>query len=109
MIPREGSLWLVILHNLLTSYLCKVYRLNTYPLIHIGFIHAFLNTLAVAPLLERFEADNGTLLTAAMFFGRMHAHIFSEFETLKLNRVHSALDPPRRFLPPDRAWNIERK
>ena len=47
-----------------------VYRLNTYPLIHIGFLHALLNTIALAPLLERFEADHGTLLTAAMFVGR---------------------------------------
>ena len=49
-----------------------MYRLNTYPLIHLGFLHAFLNTLALAPLLERFEADHGTLLTAAMFVGRMY-------------------------------------
>lgn len=49
-----------------------MYRLNTYPLIHLGFIHAFLNTLALGPLLERFEADHGTLLTAAMFVGRMY-------------------------------------
>ena len=47
-----------------------VYRLNTYPLIHLGFLHAFLNTLALVPLMERFEAEHGTLLTAAMFFGR---------------------------------------
>lgn len=52
------------------GYLLPVYRLNTYPLIHLGFLHAILNTLALAPLLERFEADNGTLPTAAMFFGR---------------------------------------
>lgn len=48
-----------------------MYRLNTYPLIHLGFLHALLNALALAPLLERFEADHGTLLTAAMFIGRM--------------------------------------
>ena len=47
-----------------------VYRLNTYPLIHLGFFHAFLNILAITPLLERFEADHGTLLSAAMFVGR---------------------------------------
>ena len=28
--------------------------------------------MALAPLLERFEADHGTLLTAAMFVGRMY-------------------------------------
>lgn len=47
-----------------------VYRLNTYPLIHRGFLHAFFNTLALVPLLERFESEHGTLLTAAMFGGR---------------------------------------
>lgn len=47
-----------------------VYRLNTYPLIHLGFLHAFFNTIALLPLLERFEAEHGTLLTGAMFAGR---------------------------------------
>lgn len=47
-----------------------MYRLNTYPLIHKGFVHAILNTLALVPLMERFEAEHGTLLTGAMFFGR---------------------------------------
>ena len=56
----------------LTLHSSLVYRLNTYPLIHLGFLHALLNTLALAPLLERFEADHGTLLTAAMFVGRMY-------------------------------------
>ncbi|KAL9603674.1 MAG: hypothetical protein Q9219_000993 [cf. Caloplaca sp. 3 TL-2023] len=46
-----------------------MYRLNTYPLIHHGFLHAFFNTLALVPLLERFEAEHGTLLTGAMFLG----------------------------------------
>ncbi|KAI4121518.1 MAG: hypothetical protein LQ338_006315 [Usnochroma carphineum] len=46
-----------------------MYRLNTYPLIHRGFFHALLNTLALVPLLERFEAEHGTLLTGAMFVG----------------------------------------
>lgn len=47
-----------------------VYRLNTYPLIHRGFFHALFNTLALVPLLERFEAEHGTLLSGAMFAGR---------------------------------------
>lgn len=46
-----------------------MYRLNTYPLIHRGFFHALFNTLALVPLLERFEAEHGTLLTGAMFAG----------------------------------------
>ena len=47
-----------------------VYRLNTYPLIHINFLHALLNAFALVPLMERFEAEHGTLLSAAMFTGR---------------------------------------
>lgn len=57
----------------MNSYGLAVYRLNTYPLIHMGFFHALLNTFALAPLLERFEAEHGTLLTAAMFIGRMYS------------------------------------
>lgn len=46
-----------------------MYRINTYPLIHLGFLHAFLNAITLVPLLERFEAENGTLLSGAMFAG----------------------------------------
>ncbi|MCJ1338487.1 putative rhomboid protease [Bachmanniomyces sp. S44760] len=46
-----------------------MYRLNTYPLIHVNFLHALFNALALTPLLERFEAEHGTLLTLAMFAG----------------------------------------
>jgi hypothetical protein len=48
-----------------------VYRLNTYPFIHVGFFHAFVNLLALTPLLERFEAEHGTLTAVALFVGRM--------------------------------------
>ena len=47
-----------------------VYRLNTYPVIHNGFFHSLLNTLALTPLLERFEAEHGTLTSIALFVGR---------------------------------------
>lgn len=47
-----------------------VYRLNTYSFLHLGFFHALLNVLALTPLLERFEAEHGTLATLAMFTGR---------------------------------------
>ncbi|KAL8943280.1 MAG: hypothetical protein Q9216_001191 [Gyalolechia sp. 2 TL-2023] len=50
-------------------HLGTMYRLNTYPLIHRGFFHALFNTFALVPLLERFEAEHGTLLTGAMFAG----------------------------------------
>lgn len=55
---------------LITMMLESVYRLNTYPLIHLGFIHVFLNAIALLPLLERFEAEHGTLLTGVIFAGR---------------------------------------
>ena len=50
-----------------------MYRLNTYPLIHGDFLGFVLNLLTLTPLMERFEADHGTLLTGAMFFGRTYA------------------------------------
>lgn len=46
-----------------------MYRLNTYPLIHTGFFHTLLNALALTPLLERFEAEHGTLTSIALFVG----------------------------------------
>lgn len=35
-----------------------------------GFFHALLNILALTPLLERFEAEHGTLTSVALFIGR---------------------------------------
>ncbi|PGH26618.1 hypothetical protein AJ80_01747 [Polytolypa hystricis UAMH7299] len=49
--------------------LATMYRLNTYPIIHQGFFHTFLNMLALTPLLERFEAEHGTLTSVALFIG----------------------------------------
>ena len=49
---------------------CAVYRLNTYPFIHLNFFHALMNVLALVPLLERFESEHGTLTSLALFFGR---------------------------------------
>ncbi|KAJ0420192.1 Gaa1-like protein [Aspergillus carlsbadensis] len=49
--------------------LSTMYRLNTYPVIHTGFFHTFINLLAVTPLLERFEAEHGTLTAIALFTG----------------------------------------
>ncbi|KAL3491571.1 Gaa1-like protein [Aspergillus germanicus] len=49
--------------------LSTMYRLNTYPVIHTGFFHTFINLLAVTPLLERFEAEHGTLTAIALFIG----------------------------------------
>lgn len=52
------------------SPVLAVYRLNAYPLIHLGFFHAFCNVLALSSLLERFEAEHGTLVTMLLFTGR---------------------------------------
>jgi glycosylphosphatidylinositol transamidase len=38
--------------------------------VHVGFFHALMNILALTPLLERFEAEYGTLTTLALFLGR---------------------------------------
>lgn len=52
-----------------------VYRTNTFPLIHAGFFHTFFNLLALTPLLERFEAEHGTITTLALFMGRTYSSI----------------------------------
>lgn len=54
--------------NIFMLYLA--HRLTTYPLIHLNVFHAALNVIALAPLLERFEYEYGTLNTVALFFGR---------------------------------------
>ncbi|KAI9790842.1 MAG: putative rhomboid protease [Piccolia ochrophora] len=47
----------------------SLYRLNTYPVIHVNLIHVVFNLIALAPLLERFEAEHGTLVSLALFTG----------------------------------------
>lgn len=46
-----------------------VYRLNTYPLLHKSIFHFLLNSIALTPLLERFEAEHGTIVTFLLFTG----------------------------------------
>lgn len=46
-----------------------VYRLNTYPLLHRDILHYLLNTIALIPLLERFESEHGTVVTFILFTG----------------------------------------
>ncbi|GAB7361230.1 hypothetical protein MBLNU230_g1291t1 [Neophaeotheca triangularis] len=46
-----------------------LYRMNTYPLLHVNFFHYLLNLIALIPLLERFEAENGTITTLLLFTG----------------------------------------
>ncbi|KAI1340667.1 hypothetical protein F5Y15DRAFT_379540 [Xylariaceae sp. FL0016] len=60
-----------------------MYRINTFPLIHLNFFHAFVNILAITPLLERFETEFGTLTSLALFFGPLttipaFAYVFLE-------------------------------
>lgn len=47
----------------------SMYRLNTYPLVHLGFFHMLMDTLCLVPLLERFESEWGTLNCVALFLG----------------------------------------
>jgi glycosylphosphatidylinositol transamidase len=80
LIPKEigiatSKIIVLIITNMscarLQTYMAStVYRTNTFPLIHAGFLHAFLNLVTLTPLLERFEAEHGTLTTFALFMGR---------------------------------------
>ncbi|TKA68689.1 hypothetical protein B0A49_05174 [Cryomyces minteri] len=52
-----------------------------------GFIHMLFNLLALAPLLERFEAEHGTLVTLSLFtgpFGLLPGGIYIGIERLLL-------------------------
>lgn len=46
-----------------------MHKLNTYPLLHLGIFHFLINLVSITPLLERFEAENGTLITLLIFTG----------------------------------------
>ncbi|KAI4731717.1 hypothetical protein E4T49_00754 [Aureobasidium sp. EXF-10728] len=59
--------WAALIPNEMN--LGTMYRLNTFPLLHVGFVHMILNMFALAPLLERFEAENGSLPTLLLFTG----------------------------------------
>ncbi|BCR83106.1 rhomboid protease family protein RBD2 [Aspergillus chevalieri] len=66
------TIWSVVRWGSLTPDeigLGSMYRLNTYPFIHMGFFHTLLNVFALTPLLERFEAEHGTLTSLALFIG----------------------------------------
>lgn len=47
----------------------SAYRINTFPLIHLNFLHTALNLIALTPLLERFESEFGTLTSVSLFLG----------------------------------------
>lgn len=60
--------------HILLTIAFLVHRLNTFPLMHLNFLHMIFNVLALTPLLERFEAEFGTLVTLALFTGREQNH-----------------------------------
>ncbi|KAI0389014.1 rhomboid family protein [Xylariaceae sp. FL0594] len=67
-----------------------MYRVNTFPLIHRNLVHTLFNILALAPLLERFETEFGTLTSLALFFGPLTTipallYVFLERFVLKSN------------------------
>ncbi|KAF1808494.1 hypothetical protein P152DRAFT_443767 [Eremomyces bilateralis CBS 781.70] len=49
--------------------LATLHRLSTYPLLHVNLFHIILNLLALTPLLERFEAEHGSLNALILFSG----------------------------------------
>ncbi|KXH52285.1 rhomboid family protein [Colletotrichum nymphaeae SA-01] len=49
--------------------LAAAYRMNTFPFVHVNLIHTVMNLAALAPLMERFEAEFGTLTSIALFIG----------------------------------------
>ncbi|KAF2278264.1 uncharacterized protein EI97DRAFT_394488 [Westerdykella ornata] len=60
-----------------------MHRLNLFPLIHLGFFHMIFNIIALAPLLERFESEFGTLVTLLLFtgpFGTLPGGIYTLLE-----------------------------
>lgn len=56
--------------NIRLTLCSPVHRLNLFPLTHLGFFHMFFDVLAITPLLERFEAEFGTIVTLSLFTGR---------------------------------------
>ncbi|KAI9680755.1 MAG: putative rhomboid protease [Caeruleum heppii] len=49
--------------------LTSLHRLTTYAFIHESLLQLLINLLALTPLLERFEAEHGTLVTFALVSG----------------------------------------
>jgi len=70
----KKNLCTVLIHDL-----SAVHRLNAFPLMHLNWLHLIFNIIALTPLLERFEAEFGTLVTLALFtgpFGTLPGGIF---------------------------------
>ncbi|KAK1490473.1 rhomboid family protein [Colletotrichum cuscutae] len=52
------------------------YRMNTFPFVHVNLIHTVMNLAALAPLMERFEAEFGTLTSIALFIGQSQCSVW---------------------------------
>ncbi|KXS97714.1 hypothetical protein AC578_8844 [Pseudocercospora eumusae] len=59
--------WAALIPNEIN--IATLHRLNTYPLLHVSFLHYILNIISLVPLLERFESEHGTITTVALFAG----------------------------------------
>lgn len=79
--------------------------MNTFPFIHLNFFHAVVNILALVPLLERFEAEHGTLTSLALFFGRGFTLLRLRLSKV-LTQVASFCDITNNYLPPYRKGHI---
>ena len=47
-----------------------MHRINTYPLVHLGWLHLLLNLIAWVPLSERFEREVGSAKMGGLVLGR---------------------------------------
>lgn len=79
----------------------SVHRLNLFPLMHLGFFHLLFNIIALAPLLERFESEFGTLVTLALFtgpFGLLPGGLYTLLEKFVLRANTTVMGA--RYIPP---------
>jgi len=71
-----------------------LYRLNTYPLLHKNVFHFLMNMIALTPLLERFEMENGTIVTLLLFtgpFGLLPGGLYTLIERFILRSNSAAI------------------
>ncbi|KAF2723489.1 hypothetical protein K431DRAFT_219936 [Polychaeton citri CBS 116435] len=74
--------------------LATLSRCNTFPFLHLSIWHLAFNLFALIPLLERFEAENGTIVTFALFtgpFGLLPALLYTFIERFILQHNSSAI------------------
>ena len=87
-----------------------MHRLNTYPLVHASIAHALLNLVALAPLLERFEREVGTLKSTLLVSGPLctfpaglylvlEAGVFRGSQAVYGSRFVLRAAPPQVYFP----------